>query len=124
MKPGATSTTQKPGAYRWPGVLRLRHDPQRVRFKINGKDDVSRCRKKRSRLIHWEFVPPGQTVNAAFYEQVLKRQSCTGLDRGCCCTIGVLPSIGSHCDWCASILVSTRCYCDRSPTVLTRSGTS
>ena len=24
-------------------------------------------------IIHKEFVPPGQTVNAAFYEQVLKR---------------------------------------------------
>ena len=33
MKPGATSTTQKPSANRWPGVRHLRHDPQRVRFK-------------------------------------------------------------------------------------------
>ena len=31
------------------------------------------CFFDQKRIVHKEFVPPGQTVNAAFYVQVLKR---------------------------------------------------
>ena len=78
-------------------------------------------------LIHYEFVSPVQIVNAA-YEQVLKRLPLRSAKAAQGLIVGVAARkrASSHCNsiQLTSILVSTRCYCDRSPTVLTRSGTS
>jgi len=57
-------------------------------------------------IIHKEFVPAGQTVNSAFYKEILKRLlrrihrvrpefHRNGMDSGCCCTITRLRTVRS-----------------------------
>ena len=55
-------------------------------------------------IIHKEFVPAGQTINAAFYQAVLNPDcysvsglSCTGLENGCWSTIIPLHTVRSVC---------------------------
>ena len=69
-EPGFTPTTRKPKHNPVNGKVRGHLDRRR-----QGKWEAisSQCWFDQKGIVHKEFVPPGQTVNAAFYVEVLRR---------------------------------------------------
>ena len=96
MTPGSTRTTWKPSANRWPDVHRLHHDLQRVGFKNpkwrSCRSPFSTTMASFTRNLFLRvnsFVPPPSTSkfwNDCCSASVAFGQTCTWLDRGCCCT--------------------------------------
>ena len=72
MRPGATSSIRNPSGNRWSGVHRLPRGPKKSRPQKSKVNTTLIASFDSDGIIHKEFVPAGQNVNSAFYEEVLK----------------------------------------------------
>ena len=72
MKHGFTPTTRKPKLNPVNGKVRVTLMKKARQLRSNIKSMLI-CFFDQKEIVHREFVPPGQTVNAAFYVEVLKR---------------------------------------------------
>ena len=69
---GATSSIRKQNGNRWRGVHQLPRD-QKSHLQISKVKTLFMAFFDNKGIIHKEFVPAGQTINAAFYQAVLNR---------------------------------------------------
>ena len=70
MRPGSTSSIQNQNGNRWRGVHQIPHDQKRVICK-NPRSKHCWLFFDNKGIIHKEFVPVDQFINAAFYQAVL-----------------------------------------------------
>ena len=105
MRPGATSSTRNQNGNRWRGVQQLSRFQKKSLQKSKVKTLLITFLDNKG-IIHKEFLPAGQTINATFYQAVLNicysvsggfGQSCIGLENGCSSTIISLHTVGSVC---------------------------
>ena len=74
MKPGSTNTTLKRSAKLHNGRLPIPHDQKIPSVQIKSQNNVADFFHIRG-IVHYEFVPAGQTVNQVYYLEVLERLS-------------------------------------------------
>jgi len=66
MKHGSTSTTLKRSGKEYNGIQKFRQSKSRVKTMLLTFFDIRG-------IVHYEFVPTGQTVNQVYYLEVLER---------------------------------------------------
>ena len=106
MRPGATSSIRNQNGNRWRGVHRLSRDQKDSRLQKSKFKTLLIAFFFNKGIVHKDFFPAGQTINAPFYQAILNRllqrirRVRPELHRTvnvCCSNIMPLHKVGSVC---------------------------